>query len=98
MESNNKCILYIGSYTQKPPDCDNWLRGEPDEKSIRSYMFNPNDGSLSLLKEYDTDFAGINCIYMATTKNGNYLYVVNHIINKKESDITAFKIDKNNPM
>jgi 6-phosphogluconolactonase len=92
-----KTILYIGSYTQKPPFSEGWLTGTASPHSIRSYQIDHNDGSLTLLKEYGADVVGKNCIYMATSKNNEYLYVVNSLVgDNEESDITAFKIDKNN--
>ena len=92
-----KTILYIGSYTQKPPFSDGWLTGQASQASIRAYQLNHNDGSLALLKEYSADAVGKNCIYMVTTKDNEYLYAVNSLVGDNEqSDITAFKIDKNN--
>ena len=95
--TKNSTIIYMGSYTEKPADCDGWLKGQESKQSIRSYLLNQNDGSLTLLKEYGADLVGKNCIYMTTTKNNEYLYAVNsHVGNKEQSDISAFKIDKNN--
>ena len=92
-----KTILYIGSYSERPPFSEGWLVGEASSKSIRSYELNHTDGSLTLLKEYGADVVGKNCIYMTISKNGDYLYAVNSLVgDKEESDITAFKIDKNN--
>ena len=91
-----KTILYVGSYTHKPPYSDGWLKGDPSKQSIRAYQLN-SDSSLTLLKEYGPDYAGKNAIYMTTTKNGDYLYVVNsNVGDGEQSDITAFKINKTN--
>ena len=96
-KNTGKTIVYVGSYTHKPPFSDSWLVGAASKQSIRSYQLNQNDGSLTLLKEYGADVVGKNCIYMTTTKNGEYLYAVNsHVGNNEQSDISAFRIDKNN--
>ena len=73
------------------------MQGNASSQSIRAYELNKLDGSLKLLAQYSSDYAGKNSIYMTTTKNGNYLYAVNSLIGQnEESNIVSFKIDKNN--
>ena len=93
---DGKTILYVGSYTNKPIGSESWLVGNASNQSIRTFQLNI-DGSLTLLREYGADYVGMNSIYMTTTKNFDYLYSVNSDENDgRQSNITAFRIDKTN--
>ena len=60
------------------------MQGNASSQSIRAYELNKLDGSLKLLAQYASNYAGKNSIYMTTTKNGNYLYAVNSLIGQNE--------------
>ena len=73
--------LYIGS------EVDNYNGG--NHGSIAAYHINPQDGSLSLINQVDSQGAGP--VYLSLTPSGDHLLVANYI----SGVVAAFPVDAN---